>query len=88
MATKIDLTGCPTSRPTTYEHIDYIVGSMRAAGRDELVHYAGACHRDAFAWAIVQAWYREPDASERVLYARAMMAVHGVDVSPAQAVRP
>lgn len=36
--------------------IEAIIAEMRAAGRQELVHYAGAAHRDPVAWFMVRVW--------------------------------
>ena len=48
-------------------HVDTIIGSMRAHGRDELVHFAGAAHRDLTAWLVVEEWLENPDRTEAEL---------------------
>jgi hypothetical protein len=45
-------------RPTHVSHpvLEAIVAAMRAADRDDLVHYAGACYRDDAAWRVCLDW--------------------------------
>lgn len=54
-------------RPWNYAQINTICDAMRHMGQDCLVHYAGAAHRDDFAWLVVQAWSRWPSGSEAEL---------------------
>lgn len=55
-------------------NIETIIAGMRAAGRDELIHYAGAAHRDRVAWHMTAEWLRSPWATESVLKTRALAA--------------
>ncbi len=61
--------------------IDNIIARMRASDRTELVHYAGAAHRDPFARAVVAAWLADQYASEALLRSRAHHT-RGDSVSP------
>lgn len=63
-----------TVRPTTYATIGRLVQHTRDAHREELVHYAGAAHRDAFAWLVVQAFLSSPELCEADLRVRAHAA--------------
>jgi hypothetical protein len=64
-----------TMKPETSTlHIPQIVEAMRRAGRDELVHYAGAAHRDLVAWHMTAEWLVTPGASEAELKRRALVA--------------
>jgi len=63
-----------TTRPTTYPAIDRLVKHVRDACREELVHYAGAAHRDAFAWLVVQAFLSHPELCEADLRVKAHTA--------------
>lgn len=47
-----------TIRPTHVMHptIDALCDEMHLAGREELVHYAGASYRDPMAWNMCLAW--------------------------------
>lgn len=53
-----------TVRPVTYTDCDRLSQSMRDAGREELVHYAGACSHCDFDWLVVQAWLASPGLCE------------------------
>ena len=77
-----------TCRPWHVAHraIDAICDAMRATGREELVHYAGACYRDDVAWEMVLAWLQAPDAEEAVLKSRALKAAGWGDV-PVESIR-
>ncbi len=61
-------------RPTWCSHpvLEAIVDAMRAAEREELVHYAGAAHRDEVAWQVSAAWLADPAQPESVLKSRAL----------------
>lgn len=61
--------------PAIYKHI---ADDMRAAGRLELVHYAGAAYRDAVAARMCFEWADDPIASESTLKMRALQAL-GMD---------
>lgn len=56
----------------TYEHL---IGVMRVAGRHELIHYAGAAHRDPVARALCVEYVRDPNADEATLKSRALARV-------------
>lgn len=64
------------ARPTHASHgtIGMLIAAMRDYGRHELVHYAGAAHRDSVAWELCLAWLCEPDSLESELLARAINA--------------
>lgn len=64
------------ARPTHVSHptITAMVDEMRAACRDELVHYAGASHLDDVAWKLCLAWLASPNAPESELKAAALNA--------------
>ena len=47
-----------------YKEIDAIVAKMRDANRPELIHYAGAMHRDDIAARMVEAWGNNPELTE------------------------
>lgn len=61
-------------RPTWVSHptLEAIVDAMRANGRTELVHYAGASYRDAVAWQLCKAWLAHPQLPESELKAIAL----------------
>jgi len=71
-----------TVRPATYGAIDRLTKHVRDAGRYELVHYAGAAHRDDFAWAMMQAFLAQPHLCEADLRVMAH-ASRGTEVSAA-----
>lgn len=77
----------PTPRavpaPATLD-IAATIAQMRASGRDNLIHYAGAAHRDRVAWHVCAAYLADPTASEGVLKSLALRSAHGWDVSPEQ----
>lgn len=72
------------SRPTHVSHrnIDLICDAMRAAGRTELLHYAGSCYRDDTAWQVCKAWMDNHDADEATLLSIAYRATGWGDISP------
>jgi len=83
LATEADPTAHPAAilariaaegRPTWCSHpiLELIIAAMRAADRTELVHYAGASHRDDIAWCVAQAWLADPEQPESVLKSRAL----------------
>lgn len=49
-----------------------IIRDMRTNGRPDLVHFAGAAHRDPAAARVVEQWLIDPTASEADLRARAI----------------
>ena len=49
------------------EYFDAIIADMRRAGRLELIHYAGAAHRDRVAWYVTMGWVWNPSMSEMEL---------------------
>jgi hypothetical protein len=55
---------------------------MRSAHREELVHYAGASHRDDVAWAMAFYWLQTPEATESVLKSKALKLAWGMDLTP------
>lgn len=61
-----------------------IEDQMRASGRIELIHYAGAAHRDPVAYALCCEYATDPTASEVTLKARALKVTYGWTVSPEQ----
>jgi len=65
-----------TKSPT--EYFDAIIADMRRAGRLELIHYAGAAHRDRVAWYVTMGWCWNQGASEEELKATAVALVYGV----------
>lgn len=50
------------------------IEAMRRLGRTDLVHYAGAAHRDLVAWHMTALWLDDPFASEPSLKTRALRA--------------
>jgi hypothetical protein len=61
--------------------ITELCAAMHAAGRSELVHYAGASYRDSVAWQMCLAWQADPTADEAELKSRALKAAGWGDVS-------
>lgn len=59
-----------------------VVAQMRASGRLNLVHYAGAAHRDLVAWHFCWAFVADPLARERDLKAIALRCAWGLEVHP------
>jgi hypothetical protein len=76
-----------TLRTTNRLDVAALISVLRATGREELIHYAGAAHRDPVAWQMCVSYLADPEAGEAVLKSRALKAAWGVDVSPAQLVR-
>lgn len=64
-------------RPWHVSHptLEGIVAAMRAAGREELVHYAGSCYRDDVAFELCLAWLLAPHLLESELKCTALAAV-------------
>jgi len=57
-----------------------IIAHLRKASRDELIHYAGAMHRDPAAYATIQLYLADPTAPLHVLTARRLgMTARQVD---------
>lgn len=71
-----------TVRPTTFGAIKRLVQHVRDAGREELVHYAGAAHRDEHAWHVIQCWFTSSTVCEATLQHAAHLA-EGANVSQA-----
>lgn len=70
-----------TARPVL-PSIAELIARLRAAGRAELIHYAGAAHRDVVAWHVCAEYLAHPTLDELTLRSRALKAAHGWDVSP------
>lgn len=51
--------------------IDQIIAHLRATGRTELIHFAGAAHRDPAARRVIEEYLMTPRASEESLRDRA-----------------
>jgi hypothetical protein len=51
-----------------------LIARMRVRCDDDLVHYAGAAHRDPVAWQMCIAYLATPNAPESELKARALRA--------------
>jgi hypothetical protein len=51
--------------------IDQIIAHLRATGRTELIHFAGAAHRDPAARRVIEEYLMTPSASEASLRERA-----------------
>jgi hypothetical protein len=66
------LAGISLTAETAYLLIDH----LRAA-RPELVHFAGAAHRDQMALEVCREYQRDPTTSEDDLRARASATVYG-----------
>lgn len=60
-----------------------LISHLRSTGRTELLHYAGAAHRDPVAWHLCAAYLADPEATEAVLKSRAIKAAWGIVVPPA-----
>lgn len=61
-----------------------LIDQMRADGRDDLVHYAGAAHRDPVARALCAEYELDDTADEATLKSRALKRAHNWDVTPEQ----
>lgn len=61
------------SAPETLD-IAAAIAQMRAAGRTDLIHYAGAAHRDRVAWHVCREYLADPSAGEWTLKSRALKA--------------
>ncbi len=64
--------------------ITAIIAQLKASGRTELIHYAGAAHRDPVAWHMCAEYLAAPRATESQLKSRALLAAHGLRVSTEQ----
>lgn len=73
-AAVITLDGTTYHRPTHVSHptIGQLCRAMLRAGRQELIHYAGASWRDEVAWHVCLAWVESPEATEWQLKATAL----------------
>lgn len=72
-------------RPTYVSHptLEAVIAAMRAEGRTELVHYAGASYHDAIAWQLALEWLADPAQPESVLKSRALaIAAPALALSP------
>lgn len=79
-------TTLPAPSALTYTAIDQFCDALRAAGRHELVHYAGASHRDIVAWHMCSEWLAHPEEDEAQLKSRALKLAYGWEV-PAERIR-
>lgn len=63
-----------TDRPISVmdARAEAICDVMRAGGREELIHYGGAAHRDDVAWAMCVAWSNDRKATEPELKRRVL----------------
>lgn len=61
--------------------IETVIAQMRAAGREELVNYAGAAHRDRTAWWMCCHWLADRAATGPVLKSRSLNS-QGWDTTP------
>lgn len=61
--------------------IETIIEQMRTMGREELVNYAGAAHRDLTAWWMCFHWLADRWATGSVLKSRALNS-QGWDTTP------
>ena len=59
--------------PTTID-TEALAAHLRATGRTELVHYAGAAHRDPVAWHVCAEYSADTSALEQDLKTRALAA--------------
>lgn len=65
-------------------NIPALIANLRETGRTELIHYAGAAHRDQVAWEVCAGYLETPATPERDLKSRALKKVYGWDVTPEQ----
>jgi hypothetical protein len=73
----------PTTEPRPFDR-EAAIRQMRAAGRDEMIHYSGASHRDPIAWHITRAWLDDPSCTESECKSIALKAAWNTDLSPEQ----
>jgi hypothetical protein len=73
----------PTTEPRPFDR-EAAIRQMRAAGRDEMIHYAGASHRDPIAWHVTRAWIDDPSRTESECKSRAFKAAGWGDIHPMQ----
>jgi hypothetical protein len=59
-----------------------VIAQMRDAGRLNLIHYAGAAHRDLVAWHFCWCYLADPTARERDIKAIALRCAWGIEVNP------
>lgn len=57
---------------------------MRQSGRDELIHYAGAAHRDRVAWHVTLAWLEQINRTESECKSLALAAAGWGNLTPEQ----
>lgn len=60
------------------------IRAMNEAGRTEMIHYAGAAHRDRSDWHVTRAWLDDPRRTESECKSLALWRAWGVALSPAQ----
>lgn len=79
----ITLDGTTYHRPNWVSHptIGQLCRAMLRAGRQELIHYAGASWRDEVAWHVCLAWIESPEATEEQLK-HAALGYHSKAASP------
>ena len=75
---------CPLpGAPEPFRATDAI-RAMNAAGRTEMIHYAGAAHRDQVAWHVTRAWLDQTSRTESECKSLALRAAWRVDLTPEQ----
>ncbi len=76
----------PTTKPTPQPFDrEQAIRQMRDAGRTEMIHYAGASHRDATDWYTTRAWLDDPTRAESVCRSMGLAASVGrIVLSPEQ----
>lgn len=75
---------CPV--PDQYEpfRATDAIRQMVLACREEMIHYAGASHRDRVAWHVTRAWLDDPTRTESECKSLALWRAWGVSLSPEQ----
>lgn len=62
----------PEARVSSERDYEAVIRTMREAGREDVIHFAGAAHRDPAAARVVEQWLLDPTATVRALRCRAL----------------
>lgn len=86
LTTTTDKPTYPNALPERYEpfRATDAIRAMVLAARVEMVHYAGAAHRDLVAWHVTRAWLDQPTRTESECKSIALKAAWRVDLTPEQ----
>lgn len=78
----------PCPLPASSEYAPFsatdAIRAMNATGRTEMIHYAGAAHRDRTDWHVTRAWLDQPTRTESECKSIALWRAWGSTLTPEQ----